>query len=78
MTWLDPPDGWAVDRQRLEVSPPPRAVSEEIRRVEFEVKSPENARAPVELTGYALYYVCEGVQGQCLYRRQDLFVDLTP
>ncbi len=78
VAWLDPPDGWEVDRQHVEVSPPPRPVSDESRRVEFEVRSPDQVRAPVELAAYALYYVCEGIQGQCLYRRQDLSVELFP
>ena len=26
---------------------------------------------PVAISGFALYYVCEGARGLCLYRRQD-------
>ena len=78
VAWLDPPAGWQVDRRRVEVAPPPRAVSEEIRRVEFEVQGPDSASEPIELTGYTLYYICEGAQGQCLYRRQDLSIELVP
>jgi hypothetical protein len=29
------------------------------------------------IPGYALYYVCEDVEGLCLYRRQDLELQFT-
>jgi hypothetical protein len=52
-------------------------VSEEPRRVEFELHIPEDAEpGPVEVPAYALYYVCEDVDGTCLYRRQDLSLSL--
>ena len=76
VVWFDPPPGWEVDRQHSEVGPPALPVSEEVRRVEFEIRSPPDAEGPLRLPGYALYYVCEGVKGQCLYRRQDLSVEL--
>ena len=71
--------GWRVDRQRIELDNPAArvgVVSDEVRRVEFEAASPPAGRGPVELAAYALYYVCEGRRGQCLYRRQDLRVPL--
>ena len=43
----------------------------------IELQSPDLAQGTANLPGYALYYVCEGVQGQCLYRRQDIAVKLT-
>jgi hypothetical protein len=51
-------------------------VSAEPRHVEYEVRSPADVSGPAKMAGYALYYVCEGIQGQCLYRRQDLTVEL--
>jgi len=71
VVWLDPPSGWEVDRRRVEAALPPTAVSDEPRRIELELRRTENADVPAEITGYALYYVCEGRQGACLYRRQD-------
>ncbi len=75
--WIDPPQGWRVDRRSVELANPDRATSEEHRRVEFEVRAPENASGTTRIAAYALYYVCEGVAGQCLYRRQDLAVEVT-
>jgi len=74
--WIDPPDGWQVDTRRIERPNPPEPVSHESRRIEFEVQAPEGA-VTVELSAYALYYVCEGAGGACLYRRQDLLVPVT-
>ncbi len=71
VVWLRPPAGWEVDRQLLKVENPPHAASVEPRRVEFEVHGPPGAR-PVAIPAYALYYVCEGERGTCMYRRQDL------
>lgn len=75
VVWFDPPEGWQVDRRQERLELPPAATSDEIRRIEFEVKSPEGARSAT-LDAYALYYVCEGINGQCLYRRQDIVVPL--
>ena len=50
-------------------------MSLEIRNIEFEIRSkelPEGGKLTVP--AYALYYVCEGVDGTCLYRRQDLSI----
>ncbi|MDH3591739.1 MAG: hypothetical protein OER88_07670, partial [Planctomycetota bacterium] len=72
--WWDTPDGVEVSGTGFD---PPRsdvAVSEEPRRIEFEVR--RSPKAPSQLRGFALYYVCEGTRGACLYRRQDLVVDL--
>ena len=74
--WIDPPAGWQVDPQRIERPNPPEQVSDEPRRVEFEIQAPEGA-ATIELPVYALYYVCEGDRGACLYRRQDFGVPVT-
>ena len=71
--WIDPPEGWKVDPQRIERANPPEPVSDESRRIEFEIQAPEAAET-IELPVYALYYVCEGEKGACLYRRQDFGV----
>ena len=76
---VDPPEGWSVDRRRIELDNPAArlgAASEEVRRIEFEVQGPAAGNAQVVLPAYALYYVCEGVDGACLYRRQDVEIRL--
>ena len=70
--WVDAPEGWEVDPRYLSVSIPPEPVSQEGRRVEFELKSPASASGIAKISPYALYYVCEDVNGTCLFRRQDL------
>ena len=73
--WIDPPQGWTVDAQRHDWPNPPSPVSREARRAEFEFKGPVEARGDtVTIRGYALYSVCEEVDGMCLYRRQDLIL----
>ncbi|MFQ5777391.1 MAG: hypothetical protein ACE5IP_05240 [Terriglobia bacterium] len=71
--WVNPPTGWQVDARELTVANPPATVSQETRKVEFEVQAPASMKpGPVTIPGYALYYVCEDVNGTCLYRRQDV------
>jgi hypothetical protein len=77
LVWPAPPPRIRVGAGQLTAPLPPRAVSEEPRRVEFELHIPEDAEpGPVEVPAYALYYVCEDVDGTCLYRRQDLTLSL--
>jgi len=70
--WVDVPEGWQVDNPYLTVANPPDVVSQETRKVEFELRSPEKPGASVTIPAYALYYVCEDITGTCLYRRQDI------
>jgi hypothetical protein len=73
--WIDPPPGWAVSSRTLSVANPKTVVSQETRNIEFELKCPEKARpGTVRIPTYALYYVCEDVNGTCLYRRQDVIL----
>ncbi len=75
--WVAPPPGWEVDEQYLTVARPPAIVSQETRQVEFELRSPASATpGAVTVPGYALYYVCEDVDGTCLYRRQDVSLEI--
>ena len=74
--WVDPPDGWAVDQPLLTVANPPELVSQEARTVELEVRGPQSASGTVTIPAYALYYVCEDVKGTCLYRRQDIELEV--
>ena len=75
--WVTPPEGWSVDSQSHTVPNPPEPVSLETRRVEFEIRAPENGLEPLtKIPAYALYYVCEDVDGTCLYRRQDVEIEI--
>ncbi len=72
---VNPPDGWQVDNRLLGTPNGAGATSKETRKVEFELRVP--ATAPpgrATIPAYVLYYVCEGVNGTCLYRRQDVTV----
>jgi len=70
--WVDAAEGWQVDHSYWTVANPPEVVSQEDRVVEFELRSPEKPGGSVTLPAYALYYVCEDIDGTCLYRRQDI------
>lgn len=47
------------------------AVSEELRTVSLEVRPTRAAKKTLRIEGYALYNVCEGQEGKCLFRRKD-------
>jgi hypothetical protein len=77
VVWVDPGQGVTVDRQYLSVANPDQEVSQETRKLEFEVRLPEGAEGTaLQVPAYALYYVCEDVDGTCLYRRQDITVTI--
>ncbi len=70
--WVSPPEGWRVDDRLHRVAVPPEPVSQEHRRIEFEIQTPPGFSGSTAIPAYALYYVCEDVDGTCLYRRQDI------
>ena len=73
VVWVNPPPGWDVDSQMSIHPVPPTAVSQETRTVEVELRPGASAAAgDASIPGYALYYVCEDVNGICMYRRHDL------
>jgi tetratricopeptide (TPR) repeat protein len=73
LLWVNPPREWTTEFRAFTVANPPQPVSQEVRRIELEVKCPANAKTgEVVIPGYVLYYVCEDVHGTCLYRRQDV------
>ena len=77
VVWLGATEDCRVDGSMRMVDNPPDAVSLETRRVEYEVHCGEAARTGSrDLRGYALYYVCEDVNGTCLYRRQDFEIPI--
>lgn len=75
--WTAAPRGWQVGDVQHVVEIPNRAVSSEARTFEFEVRAPAYA-APgsASLATYALYYVCRGADGACLYRRQNIAIPI--
>jgi hypothetical protein len=76
VVWIDLPTGWHAG-ERLAVLPPgTTAVSGETRRLDLEVRAPAEAAAPTAVSGHTLYYVCEGADGVCMYRRQDFEIDI--
>lgn len=83
VVWIDPPQGWSVDRQLFTLLPREGAAETAMRSLEFEVKpqpaadgseSGEPDHAPIR--GYALYNVCFGHEGICVYLRQDFEIPL--
>lgn len=75
--WVTPPSGWEIDSRGPTSPLPPQAVSGETREVQLEVRVPEDSSSgTTHLPAYALYYVCEDVDGMCLYRRQDIAVPI--
>ncbi len=73
--WISPPSGWQADQRSLSVPNPAAVLSTEPRRLELEIKAPQST-GRTQIPAYALFYVCEGVDGLCLYRRKDLSVEI--
>ena len=74
--WINAPSGSQVDRRLLSAPQPKSAESGEVRHLDFEVKVPDDARGEIKLKAYALYYVCEGASGTCLFLRRDVTVSI--
>ena len=76
--WVDVPEGWRIARRLFTLPGPAGAESStDVRRFDFEVVPPPGP--PVEdarLRAYALYFVCEGERGECVYRRRDFEVPI--
>lgn len=75
--WIDAPEGWSVEKKLWSLPNGKGATSEEERKLEFEVRAPKDAKpGKAELKCFALYYVCEGAEGTCLYLRHDVTIEL--
>lgn len=75
--WVVVPPQWEADSELLTVARPSQVVSQEERRIELELLAGDSvAPGPKTISAYALYYVCEDVHGACLYRRQDVEIEL--
>ncbi|NNF07707.1 MAG: hypothetical protein HKN21_13170, partial [Candidatus Eisenbacteria bacterium] len=77
LLWIEAPEGWEANRTHVAVALPKKAHTNEPRHFEFEVYCPESAEpGTVSFSPYAAYYICEDDSGVCLYRRQDIEVNL--
>ena len=74
--WVRAPDGYALDNPYRSLPIPAEAVSLEVRSTEVEIRRESGPAGEATVDGYALYYVCEDVNGTCLYRRQDFAIQL--
>jgi len=77
--WMNPPAGVSTADRALVVPNAETEVSQETRTVEYDVKLPAAGTGRlgrIAIPGYALYYVCEDVNGVCMYRRHDVTVTI--
>ena len=75
--WMNPPAGVTTADRAVVVPNAGTEVSQETRTVEYDVKVPAGSRPErVAIPGYALYYVCEDINGVCMYRRHDVTVTI--
>lgn len=71
--WIDPPDGWQVDKKVFTVPSGSPAVGDEVRPVYFDVKLPPGIEpGDYVIRGTALYYASEARSAESLYFRKDL------
>ena len=74
--WMKPPTDAAGGRAIVAPNAATE-VSQETRTVEYDVQIPAgSAGRRLTVPGYALYYVCEDVNGVCMYRRHDITVTI--
>ncbi|MEO1289922.1 MAG: hypothetical protein AAFV93_19370, partial [Chloroflexota bacterium] len=70
--WVNQTEGWQADQAHHHTVPNGAgATSDETRQFELELRSSsELVTGQHSITAYSLYYICEDVNGICLYRRQ--------
>ncbi|MCH8808157.1 MAG: hypothetical protein IH986_19005 [Planctomycetes bacterium] len=74
---IDVPDGVTLHEGRLRYPDPPQPETRETRVLEFEIAlGRDHPPGKLELSAYALYYVCEEEGGVCLFLRQDFKIEL--
>lgn len=76
VVWIDKSGSGETSQTQLTFPNAKESSSDEPRTVEFEFKTNPDATGPVNLTAYALYYVCTSENGQCLFRRQDIKIPI--
>jgi hypothetical protein len=73
--WVVGAKGWTIATRLLEAPRGNQPESDEVRRLDFEVKVPLTATDKARLAAYALYNTCEQAGGRCLFLRQDLTIE---
>ena len=73
--WLKPSEGWESESALIQIPNPPVATDKSPRSLEFELIQSKD-KPLHEITGYALYNICEEINGTCLFRRQDFTIQL--
>jgi hypothetical protein len=74
--WVNGAEGWTIDPHLLEADQPDQPESDEVRRLDFEIKAPTSAKGTARFSAYVLYNVCEQSGGRCLFLRQDLSIEI--
>jgi len=75
--WMNPPAGVTAADRSATTPNAASEVSQEPRTIEYDVTIGDGVRGDrVTIPGYALYYVCEDVNGVCMYRRHDVAVTI--
>ncbi|MFT7463911.1 MAG: hypothetical protein ACI9EF_002259 [Pseudohongiellaceae bacterium] len=70
------PDDWELGSRLQRIAgDTSQVVSSEVRSAEVELRLPAGATGT--LSGYALYYACDGVDGLCTYLRRDFAVTVS-
>jgi hypothetical protein len=76
IVWLEGSQSGALSANRLTHPNALESSSTETRSLEFEFQTNRDATGPIELKGYAVYYVCDSDNGQCSYWRQDISIPI--
>lgn len=75
--WVDLPEGWETKSLLLSAPQPEEIESIEMRHIDFGILTPEGLDpGPIQITAYALYYVCEGKNGTCQFLRKDIKIQI--
>jgi tetratricopeptide (TPR) repeat protein len=74
--WIDASEAGTPSDTRLVHPHVKSPSSQETRTLEFEFKTNSNLTKNIKISGYALYYVCDSDDGQCIYRRQDISIPI--
>jgi len=75
--WIDTPEGFRIDPPLVSAAQGEQPATVETRCLEFDALTPPTASGQMTLNAYALYYVCEDVDGLCLFLRQDIPISIT-
>jgi hypothetical protein len=76
--WIDQPKGDVKLSSQLISDPTPHTQPESQGPVSisFEVLIPKNHTGPVRLEGFGLFNICESQQGECIFRRKNVVIEI--